>query len=492
MENKKTVRYKLVRHKWPDEVEAEKKKRNRRIATVTFCIVCFCLGFFASNLYHGNSSNNSFASEKFDTIYQIMKNEWYFGKDSKKLDEQLMSGAIEGMVNSGGDIHTRYMDADVSKSFASSLEGHFYGIGIQYYKGNDQFIVDRVFLGSPAQEVGIVKGDIIHKVEDKTLEKYTSDEVSKLIKGKSGTTVKIEVLRENKAIEFNVERREVNNSVFGEVKDQIGILEISSFADTTGEEVGQYLKNFQKQGVNKLVIDLRDNGGGYLVAAVDIASYLLEEGKTIFKQENIKGEITPYYVKENTNHFKYDDIAILVNGDTASASEVLAACLREQVGAKLIGTKTYGKGTIQITAPFKDNSTLKYTTGEWLTSKGKKINGKGLQPDIKISLDEALMTRVPQMKKDVSVKVDSVSTVAKVAQIHLGFLGYDVDRKDEYFSYKGSAALKQYQRDKGLEVTGEINNEVLNSLLSSSALKWREEESQLDLQMQKAFEVLHG
>ncbi|MEG2384516.1 MAG: S41 family peptidase [Erysipelotrichaceae bacterium] len=492
MDNKKTVRYKLVRHKWPDEIEAEKRKRNRRIATIAFCIACFCLGFFSSTLYHGTNTNNGFTSEKFSTIYNIMKNEWYFGKDNKNLEDKLINGAINGMVDSGGDIHTNYMDAKVSASFASSLEGHFYGIGIQYYEVNNQFIVDRVFLGSPAEEVGIIKGDIINKVDNQSLEKFTSDEVSKLIKGKSGTTVKIEVLRETKPISFDVERREVNNSVFGEVKGDTGILEISTFAETTGEEVGRYLKEFQMQGIKKIAIDLRDNGGGYLVAAVDIASYFLEEGQTIFKQENIKGEITTYRVKEDTTHYKFDDIVMLVNGDTASASEVLAACLREQLGAKLIGTKTYGKGTIQITTPFKDNSTLKYTMGEWLTSKGKKINGKGLQPDEKVELDEALMTRIPVMKKDAVVKVDSVSSIAKIAQLHLRFLGYNVDRVDEYFSFQGSAALKQYQKDKGLVINGDINNEVLNSLLSSSAVKWKNEQSQLDLQLNKALEVLHG
>ncbi|MEG1638436.1 MAG: peptidoglycan-binding domain-containing protein, partial [Erysipelotrichaceae bacterium] len=128
----------------------------------------------------------------------------------------------------------------------------------------------------------------------------------------------------------------------------------------------------------------------------------------------------------------------------------------------------------------------------WLTSKGKKINGKGLQPDEKVELDEALMTRIPVMKKDAVVKVDSVSSIAKIAQLHLRFLGYNVDRVDEYFSFQGSAALKQYQKDKGLVINGDINNEVLNSLLSSSAVKWKNEQSQLDLQLNKALEVLHG
>lgn len=490
MDDKKIVRYKLERHKWPDEIQAEKQKSRQRIFMVAFCVVFFTLGFFSSTLLSDGKQSDNVKSEKFDSIYEVMNEKWYFGKDIKNLDEKLIENAIMGMVDGGGDIHTSYMDSENSQRFISSLEGHFVGIGIEYYDLEGQFIVDRVFKNSPAETSGLIKGDIIVEVDGKSMAGKTSDELSEKVKGEPDTKVSLGILRENKKMSLDIIRKEVNSSVFGEVKNDIGVLEINSFSERSGKEVGVYLEDFKTKGIKDIVIDLRNNGGGYLTAAVDIASYFLPEGTVVIQQEDKKGNITEYKTHESTL-YTFDDIVFLVDENTASASEVLAACIKEQIGAKLVGTKTYGKGTVQVSLPFKDGSALKYTTAQWLTSKGNKIDGKGLNVDYEVNLDEAVETGVPNIHKDTVVKVDTVSVAAKATQIYLRFLGYDVDRNDEYFSYKGSEALKKYQQDKGLKVNGEINDDVLTSLLSSASIKWHNEKDVLDVQMLKALEVAH-
>lgn len=492
-EKKKVVRYKLVRHKWPDEIAAEKAKRTHRIMTAAFCVVCFVIGFLSSMLLDKNSITANEDAKKLQTIYEVMHDKWYFGKDKKKLSSTLYNGAITGMVDSGKDPHTVYMDAQQANDFTSSLQGSFVGIGIQYYSDGHMGIVSRVFKGSPAEEAGMIENDHIVKVAGKSVEGMTADEISEIVKGKAGTKVKISVLRENKEVTLNVERRKVESSVVGYVKEgQIGVLEVTSFAETTGSEVGKYLESFKQQGVKKLIVDFRNNSGGYLTAAQQMASYFTPQNKTLFIEETKDGTRTKYKTLEKYPLYRYDQIAVLVNNDTASAAEVLTGFLKEQVNAKVVGETTYGKGTAQVTQSFDDGSVLKYTTSQWFTSKGKKVNGVGIKPDYVVSLDPALSIGLSRDIKKEEFKVDSVSEACVAAQYYLKFIGYDVDRTDGYFSVKTEQALRQYQQDKGLEVTGVINKKVILSLNSSASIYWHEHNDTLDTQMIKAVDVVHG
>lgn len=494
MEDKKIIKYKLVRHKWPDEIEAEKRIKRRKILTVASCIVCFILGFLSSNIVPSvTNTANTDDMDKFEDIYNVMTKKWYFGNKVEDLENTVLTHAIDGMVNGGGDIHTVYMDATQAADFTSSLEGNFVGIGIQYYALNDTvFVVDKVFKSSPAEAAGIIKGDQIHSINGESCEGLTIDEVASKIKGDAGTSVDLEIVREGKIIPLKVNRGEVKSSVYGEIKDKTGILEISSFAETSGEEVGSYLKDFQSKGVDQLIIDLRDNGGGYLVAAQEIASYLLPDNTVIFQELTKEGKYTEYKTLDGFETFNFDKIVFLVNNSTASASEVLTMALKEHLNAEVVGEKTYGKGTVQTTLPFKDGSSIKYTTAEWTSPNQTRINGVGIMPDYLVSLDAAVTTGAPQLEDDVVILEDTVSTAAKSVQTYLKFLGYNVDRCDQYFSIASANALRAYQKDNQMEVTGAINADVIASLLSSASLKWHNEESALDLQKIKALEVAHG
>lgn len=488
---KKVIRYHLVRHKWPDEIAAERNRRMRNIATIATCIVCFIAGFlFNGAFFNASSSNKDF--EKLTAIYELMESKWYFGKDVENLNETLINNAINGLLTSDLDAHTMYMSADESQQFVSSLQGNFVGIGIQYYAMDEHTaIVDRVFKNSGAEKGGMMRGDIIQRVDGVACEGKTLDEISAMIKGEEGTTVQVVVLRENKEIELTLTRSVVNDSVFGYHKDNTGIIEINSFSETSGDEVGKHLVDFQADGRNNLIIDLRDNGGGYVNAAMQIGSYFVEEGDVIYKEQSKNGTIKEQIAYSDYPKYKFDHIVILVNEDTASASEVLASCLKEQLdNVQVVGTKSYGKGTVQVPIKFDDGSSFKYTIAEWLTPSEEHINRVGITPDVEITLNEAITTGIPKLETEETFKPDSVSIYAKPVQIYLDFLGYKVDRSDEYFSTTSSNALKQYQREHNLQANGEINAETVKSLLSSCSLKWHQEQETLDVQMQKALELV--
>lgn len=501
---KKVIRYKLVKHKWPDEIKQERNRRIKRVTIIFACVLCFGFGFGANMVLGVRSSmNDDPTAEKFQTIYDIMSDQWYFGKDVENLDETLMNDAINGMVNNPLDLHTNYMSKEQALAFSSSLQGNFVGIGIQYYaEDNDNFIIDRVFKNSPAEAAGMMKGDSIIMVDNIDCSGKEIQEISDMIKGEIGSVVQIRVMREGKPVDLSITRDVVNDSVFGYAKETTGILEITSFAETSGEETGKYLKDFHEKGYENLVIDLRDNGGGYLVAAQKIASYLVPADTPLYQQKNKAGEVTETKTIPDYPVYEFKNIVILINEETASASEVLTLTLQEKANAKVVGVQSYGKGTAQVPIPFKDGSSLKYTAAEWLSPNGNSINGVGVTPDYVVELDAAITTSVAALADGEEYKENTVSTldgevvygkhtvsVTKAVQVYLKFLGYAVDRTDEYFSAQSAQALRQYQRDTGLAVTGVINEDIVKSLLSSCSIKWHNEESTLDLQMLKALEV---
>lgn len=490
MADKKVVRYKLVRHKWPDEIEAEKKRRRKRIGIVLACILCFMGGFLLNVTIHQTSDTSSLEFQKFEEIYQIMKNNFYFGKDEDNFSETLLNGAINGMVEAGGDIHTTYLDNEQTQSFTSSIEGSFVGIGVRYYSVDDStFLVDSVVKNSPAEEAGILAGDQLYAIDGTVCENMTTDDVQSLIVNSKSDTISIEIIREGKHQTVKVEKRTVQDSVFSEIKGDVAILELDSFAETSGEDIKSHLDSFQDAKCSSLIVDLRDNSGGYLKSVQQIASYLLPQDTVIFKEETKDGTQEDFKTLEGYKQYTFDKVVVLVNNNTASAAEVLTAALQEHLGATVVGVTTYGKGTVQVPLTFKDGTMFKYTTAEWLTPSGKKINEKGITPDVEVRLDDAFYTSAPIMEEDEVYKPDTVNKAALSVQTYLKFLGYPVNRCDEYFSVASSEALKQYQEDKGLEVTGNIDAKTMSSLLSSCAVKWHTDEETLDLQMNKAMEL---
>lgn len=492
-EEKKVIRYHLERHKWPDEIQAEKEQRRKAVVIIFTCIACFLSGFLFHGIINRSSVSNNSQFAKLEQIYSLMEQQWYFGKEDKDLANTLMTNAINGMLENQWDPHTTYMSPQEYESFATSLQGNFVGIGIQYYAlDEDTFMVERVFKGSGAEKGGMMRGDMIKAVDGVSVEGKDIDEIAAMIKGEINSSVKITVERENKDIDLTIQRSVVNDSVYGYVEEGIGILEINTFAETSGDEVGKYLADFKQKGVDKLIIDLRDNGGGYVTAAMQIASYLVPKNAIVYQEQDKNGEIQAHEAYDDYDRYTFSKMVILINEDTASASEVLTSCLKAHLKqAVTVGVTSYGKGTVQMPITFEDGSSFKYTIAEWLTPNGEHINGVGITPDYKAELDPAVTTGILNIPENTVYKADSVSPFAKPIQIYLKFLGYGADRADEYFSQQSSQALMKYQSDHQLKANGEINEETIKSLLSSCAKKWHQNRDTLDVQMNQALSLMN-
>jgi carboxyl-terminal processing protease len=300
-----------------------------------------------------------------------------------------MNAIYKGLFNSLGDQYSEYMTKAEAKKWDSYVNGTFYGIGVSFSK-NDKgdFVVLKVFQDSPAEAAGLKKGDQILKVNGKTYK--SADALGKAIRGKEGTKVELSIKRSGTTKNVSITRGEVTeNSVYSSVlKGKIGYIWISSFSQNTADEFKTELKSMESKNVKGLVIDIRENGGGYTDQGIEIADMLLPEG-TITYMEDRNGKKTYYNSKEGRTKLKY---VLLVDGNTASTSEILASAIKDNKGGKLVGTTTFGKGIVQEEKSFKDGSAFKLTIYQYFSPKGNKIHKVGVKPDYQVKLKSGSTT----------------------------------------------------------------------------------------------------
>lgn len=299
-------------------------------------------------------------------------------------EKNAKDAALKAVVDSIGDEYSEYLTKKETDEWESYLNGEFSGIGISFQKNDKgEYQVTEVFKDSPAEKSGIKIGDIILKVDGNLYK--TSEEMSEHIRGESGTTVELILMRNNKEIKASITRETVKEkTVYAKVMDDgSGYIVIKSFEDGTAKEFETELSAFEKQGIKSMVIDLRDNGGGYIDEGMEIADRLLKEG-TITYMEDVKGKRKYFNSDEKATKIKY---VVLVNENTASTSEILTAAIKDNNGGKIVGSKTFGKGIVQETTKFKDGSSLKLTVLRYFSPKGKVIHKKGIKPDIEVKFD---------------------------------------------------------------------------------------------------------
>lgn len=299
-------------------------------------------------------------------------------------EKNAKDAALKAVVDSIGDEYSEYLTKKETDEWESYLNGEFSGIGISFQKNDKgEYQVTEVFKDSPAEKSGIKIGDIILKVDGNLYK--TSEEMSEHIRGESGTTVELILMRNNKEIKASITRETVKEkTVYAKVMDDgSGYIVIKSFEAGTAKEFETELSAFEKQGIKSMVIDLRDNGGGYIDEGMEIADRLLKEG-TITYMEDVKGKRKYFNSDEKATKIKY---VVLVNENTASTSEILTAAIKDNNGGKIVGSKTFGKGIVQETTKFKDGSSLKLTVLRYFSPKGKVIHKKGIKPDVEVKFD---------------------------------------------------------------------------------------------------------
>lgn len=309
-------------------------------------------------------------------------------------DETLIEGAIKGYVSALGDPYTTYYTKEEMDELMEETTGNYVGIGIYMTLDleNNAIYVVKPMEGSPAEEAGIKAGDLITKVDEIEYSGEELDQASNAIKGKEGTKVKLEILSNGQTREIEVERRKIIVSHIVEKKfDNIGYLLIEDFDGGCADEFEEKYKELEKQGIDRLIIDLRNNGGGVVNEAVDIADMLLEKDKTILITKDKKGNEE---VKKCDNEASITmPVVVLTNGYSASASEILVGALKDNERATIVGTKTYGKGVIQEVDRLNDGSGLKITIEEYYTPNRDKINKVGIKPDEEIELSSEIIEK---------------------------------------------------------------------------------------------------
>lgn len=329
---------------------------------------------------------NSNLIRKIYTLKSIIDDEYI----SEIEEDKLVEGAIKGYIEALGDEYTEYFTKEEMEDFKADTEGEYVGVGIYMLQNtNDNTIVVLYPIeGSPAEEAGIQSGDIIKKVDDLECDAENFEIIATNIKGKEGTKVKIEIDRNGEILTFDIERRKIDlyPMKYEILENNIGYINIQAFDADCAKEFKNIYNELSKSKINSLIIDLRNNGGGMVEEALDIAEYILEEDDVILvtkdREENEKVE------KSKKKPIINMPIVVLVNENSASASEILAGALKENNKATIVGQTTYGKGVIQELITLSDGSGIKVTIEEYYTPNKRKINKVGIQPDEEISLPE--------------------------------------------------------------------------------------------------------
>lgn len=314
--------------------------------------------------------------------------------DKKKLDrEKLIYGAITGMVHAAGDPHTEFFPPVENKSFQEEIKGSFDGIGAEIGIRKGVLTVVAPLKGNPAEKAGIKAGDKILKIGNTFTGELGLEEAVRLIRGPKGTAVKLIIVREGveKAFEVSVVRDVIQMVIVDTMIKPGGIfvIQLHHFTENAGFEFRKAVKEFYESGSKKLILDLRNNPGGYLVVSVDIASWFLPAGETVAREKFSDGSEE---VSRSSGYGLLERVptVVLINEGSASASEILAGALRDIRNISLVGTKSYGKGSVQEVVPLKQASSLKVTVAKWLTPHGIEIDGKGLEPDVKVEIPNPL------------------------------------------------------------------------------------------------------
>ena len=367
------------------------------IISVTL-VVAGLTGLVGSGFFHistdgiyvtGTSSNDSDGigskvEAKLNVLNSVLSDKFYFDNVD---DETAANNIYKAYLSSYGDKYTVYYTPEEYKSLMESTSGTFYGIGAVCQKSDEGgIVIVEPYSNAPAYKAGVRKGDRVIKVDGKDIMDMDLSAAVALIKGDKGTQVKLTVVRDGQTMDFSITRDAVNiKTVDYEMReDSIGYIIISQFDDVTTEQFKDALNDLQNQGMKGLVIDVRSNPGGVLSVVVDIVDQIVPKGLIVYT-EDVDGNRKEYNGKSN-NELSIP-IAVLVDGNSASASEIFAGALQDYGKAKIIGTQTFGKGIVQTIQPLTDGSAIKYTIAKYYTPKGQDIHGHGVTPDIVVEYD---------------------------------------------------------------------------------------------------------
>lgn len=346
--------------------------------------------------------------EQFWKVWNILNEKYVPTKHAAVSNEEKVWGAIAGLTNSLGDPYTYFMPPQEKSLFEQDVQGSFGGVGMQIGAKDGLLTVIAPLKGSPAERAGIKKGDRVLKIDNATTSEMTIDKALYLIRGPVGKSVKLTIFRTEIKEPFDVSIvREVIQvpTIDTEKREDIFIIRLYGFPATGAELFRQALREFVKSGADKLVLDMRGNPGGYLEVAVDMASWFLPQGKVVVSEEEKSGKGQVFRSKGYNIFGDKFHFVILVDGGSASAAEILAGALQQHGVATLVGTKTFGKGSVQELIPVTEDTSLKVTVARWVTPNGTNLSEGGIDPDVKVDItrEEVEQGKDPQLDRAIEL-----------------------------------------------------------------------------------------
>ena len=367
----------------------------KKISLASVVIICFItlfVGFGIGlnwksissgiNSYLGGKTTTEVDFSKLNEVYEKLAANFDGEIDKTKVIEE----AKRGLVNAAGDKYTYYMTATEAKEFEKDLSGDVgAGIGVEIGERDGVIKVLRTTPDNPARRAGVLAGDIIYKADGEDISNLKVDDVANKLRGAEGTSVVLTVVRNSKELDFTLTRETINNvSAYVDYKGDAAVLTITRFDQDTGTLVKKLAQEILSHGSKKVIVDLRGNGGGYVSSAREVASLWLN-GDLVYEQRSTSGLYSEQsFAKSGTAILAGMKTIVLINGSTASASEIVAGALKDHGKATLIGEKTYGKGSVQSLEQLSSGELLRVTIAKWYTPKGRNINNDGIEPDIKV------------------------------------------------------------------------------------------------------------
>jgi carboxyl-terminal processing protease len=425
---------------------------------------------------------------KVEVAYDLISEKFF--QDVNK--GELVEGAIQGMLKTLNDPYSVYMNAETASQFNDALDSSFEGIGAEVTMMDGKLIIVAPFKNSPAEVAGLKPNDRIVKIDGSSIDGLDLYEATLKIRGKKGTKVKLEVLREgvSEPIEVSVKRDDIPvETVHSDVKKvngtTTGYIEITTFSENTAVDFKKQLTELEKKKVEGLVIDVRGNPGGLLSSVEQILQEFVTAKKPYIQIQERSGEVMKSF--SNNKEKKAYPVVVLIDEGSASASEILAGALKETEGYPLIGTKSFGKGTVQQAVPMGDGSNIKLTMYKWLTPNGNWIHKKGIRPDIPVKQPAYYYAHPLQIEKPLKPEMNNEQV--KNAQEMLKGLGFMLDRTDGYYSKKTEQAVKEFQIQQGLDVNGVIDGKTAEHLQAEIYQQVQNEKN--DLQLQAAIEYVN-
>ncbi len=363
------------------------------LIAMIFGIIVGCLLTYTNKSIYNDDKLNEIIN-----TYNSIKDNYYDNID----EDTLVNGAVNGMIDSLGDNYSNYMGDEATEDFTKSVDGSFIGIGVSVLFDGEYNKIVEVDVNGPAFKAGLKKDDVILSVDGKDTKGVYGNNLTKLVNGKKNTKVKIKVKRGDTVKTYSVIRKlieieSVTSDIFKENNKIIGYIDVDIIASNTYEQFKKNLDKLEKQNIDSLVIDLRDNPGGHLSQTKEILSLFFDK-KIVLYQVRDKNKTKKVYATGNISK-KYP-IVILVNEESASAAEIITASFKENYkNCMVVGTNTYGKGTVQQTIKLSTGTSIKYTIEEWLTPKGKNINKVGIKPDVELKQSQDYLMK-PSYEND--------------------------------------------------------------------------------------------